>query len=80
MKTIEEVEAERSDLHEIRDVFTREEFEFFVSINAFIPDDGIGYYHDGNKETDISVWDGSVTPEEAKKYPYVCWYNKQEGK
>lgn len=42
----------------------------FSGFNTF---DGEGYYHDGEIETDICVWDDLSL---LKKYPYVCWYNK----
>ena len=42
-------------------------------INSY---DGIGFFHDGEKETNISVWDAPLTWEDVKDYPYVCWYNK----
>ena len=58
-------------------VFTSIEFAETVkrgSINCF---DGIGYFHDGTKETDYSVFDDDgdlVHP--AKSFPLVCWYPK----
>ena len=71
MKTIKEVRTEC----EYADVMTTEEFCQEITngyINSF---DGSGYFHDGEEETDISVWDRSLTWEDVKKYPYVCWYN-----
>lgn len=72
MKTIEEVKAERS----YGDVYTREDFERLVRVGWFVPSDGSGRYHDGENETNISVWDKSLTSNKIKKYPYVRWYNK----
>lgn len=72
MKTIEEVRAEC----EYGDVMTTKEFCQEVAdgcINSF---DGRGVFHDGEKETNVSVWDRSLTWNDIKKYPYVCWYNK----
>lgn len=74
MKTIEQVKAEM----EFGDVYTVAEFGSLVVrglINAF---DGIGYFHDGNKETNWCVW--SNYPENVlakiRECPYVTWYNK----
>lgn len=72
MKTIEQVRAEM----EFGDVFTKEEFGRLAGVGWFIPSDGTGRFHDGENETDVSVWDNSLTPEDVEKYPYVCWYNK----
>ena len=58
------------------DKYTREEFGRMIEEGLFIPYDGHGYFHDGEKETDISVWDTSLTPQDVEKYPYVIWYNK----
>ena len=72
MKTIEEVRTECK----YADVMTKEEFLQEVNngyINSF---DGDGCFHDGEKETNISVWDSSLTWDDVKNYPYVCWYNK----
>lgn len=44
--------------------------------NAVGSYDGIGYFHDGEKETNISVFDDSLTYGDVKDFPYVCWYNK----
>ena len=57
-------------------VYTIDEFEKIVDEGDIISYDGVGYFHDGINETDISVWDDNVSYEEARKYPYVCWYNK----
>lgn len=72
MKTIEQIKLEC----EYADVMTTKEFCQEVAdgcINSF---DGYGYFHDGEKRTKISVWDRSLTWDDIKKYPYVCWYNK----
>ena len=70
MKTLEEVRKEM----EWGDVYTLEDFAEIVNYGGFIPYDGIGYFHDGEKETEISVW-GDWKPEEVENFPYVCWYN-----
>lgn len=58
------------------DVYTLEEFRADVKHNSFNPYDGGGYLHDGEEETEISVWDINIFDEQWNKYPYVCWYNK----
>lgn len=55
---------------------TTKEFCQAVANGCFNSFDEDGYFHDGEKETDISVWDRSLTWDDIKKYPYVCWYNK----
>lgn len=72
MKSKEQVQKETK----YGDVYTLEEFIEYVEDGSFIPYDGVGYFHDGEKETDRCVWDDNVTVEEVKKYPYVCWYNR----
>ena len=72
MKTIEEVRAEC----EYGEVITTKEFCQEVANGFYNSFDGCGRFHDGEKETDISVWDRSLTWDDIKKYPYVCWYNK----
>lgn len=72
MKTIEEVRAEC----EYGRVMTTKEFCQEVAKGFYNSFDGCGVFHDGEKETDISVWDRSLTWDNIKKYPYVCWYNK----
>jgi hypothetical protein len=76
MKTKEEIKATER-VGEIRgDVFTLNEFLELIQDGMFIPYDGSGYFHDGEKETDRSVWAEDLSLMELKKYPYVCWYNK----
>jgi hypothetical protein len=72
MKTIEEVKAET----EYGEVMTTKEFAQAVKDEYFIPCDGIGYFHDGEKETRYSVWKHKITKRALEKYPYVIWYNK----
>jgi len=57
-------------------VYTLEEFAEEVDEGYINSNDGCGYFHDGDNETNISVWTEDLTLEEMKKYPYVCWYNK----
>ena len=71
MKTLKQVEAE-----EIADVYTLEEFIELLNEGYIIDYDGIGYFHNGENETNISVWDHNLTWDDVKNFPYVCWYNK----
>ncbi len=57
-------------------VFTLKEFETEIENNFINSYDGIGYFHDGENEIDISVWNKSLTWEDVKDFPYICWYNK----
>ena len=60
------------------DVFTTKEFQHYNETGSFIWYDGIGYFHDGEKETNEPVWDedGKFRKDLVEKYPFVCWYNK----
>lgn len=68
MKTLEEIKKEM----DFCDIYTTDEFIEEVILGNINELDGFGYFHDGEKETKISCWE----EQEAKKYPYVCWYNK----
>ena len=57
-------------------VFTLDEFFDKVEHGCFNSYDGLGYFHDGEVETDMCVWDNSLSWEDIKNMPYVCWYNK----
>lgn len=72
MKTIIEVQNK----NDICDVLTLEDFRNYVDNGFFTDYDGVGYLHNGNKETSISVWDINLFDAKYDKYPYVCWYNK----
>jgi len=73
MKTLKEVRKENPHCY----VFTTREFFNLVKDDLFNCYDGIGFYHDGENETDINIWGGKIiTWFRKKKYPYVCWYNK----
>jgi len=72
MKTVEEVRAECK----YGEVMTTKEFCQEVANGFYNSFDGCGRFHDGEKETNVSVWDRSLTWDDIKKYPYVCWYNK----
>lgn len=71
MKTIEQIQSET-----FGHVYTIEEFAQMVEDGLFIEYDGSGCFHDGEKETNISVWDDTLTWEDVKDYPYVIWYNR----
>ena len=76
MKTIEQIRKEIK----IGDVFTLEEFMEVAERGCINDYDGIGYFHDGEKETNIDVfgdiWDKFEVDDILEKYPYVIWYNK----
>ena len=69
------------DLDRIRkecgaDIFTLDAFCEAIENDMFNRHDGIGYFHNGEKETDISVWNNDLSYDDVRNYPYVCWYNK----
>lgn len=68
MKTLEEIKKEIK----FGNVYTTDEFIEDVNLGNINEFDGIGFFHDGEKETEISCWN----KQDADKYPYVCWYNK----
>ena len=72
MKTKEQVQAEIGGFGL---AFTIEDFADLVCDGYINEYDGIGYFHDGEKETNIYVFNPNLTIEEMKQYPYVCWYN-----
>lgn len=72
MKTVEEIEEENG----FRGVFESKNFLAYVQKGLFNEYDGGGYFHDGENETELSVFDRSVTEVTFDEYPYVCWYNK----
>lgn len=73
MKTKEQIEKEIG----FGDCFTVDEFAEYVTKGYFNRYDGVGYFHDGENETRISVWADVDTVFEARDtYPYVMWYNK----
>ena len=53
-----------------------EEFAECVERGDFNSFDGVGFFHDGEQETDKGVWDDDLTWDDVKDYPYVVWYNK----
>lgn len=59
-------------------VFDISEFARDVRHGYFTEYDGVGYFHDGEKETDENVFTdkGNFRKATAKKYKFVCWYNK----
>lgn len=82
MKTIEQVreETKLGDVF-IGEVFTLEEFMEEVDRGSITEYDGIGYFHDGEKETAISVFSPiwfkyNSVDEVIEQFPYVIWYNK----
>lgn len=61
---------------EYGDVYTIKEFRKMVIDGTVSTYDGFGYFHDGEKEVDLSVWDENLTAEDIEKYKFVIWYNK----
>ena len=58
-------------------VYTIEDFVELCDDGCITSYDGQGYFHDGDKKTDISVFDMTLKPEDVwGKYFYVVWYNK----
>ena len=74
MKTLEQVQKEEN----IGRVYATEDFKKSCKSGFFIPYDGCGHFHDGEKDTDVSVWDccGRFNWREGSKYPYVIWFNR----
>ena len=72
MKTLEQVKVEQK----FGEVFTVNEFAELYHEGYINEYDGIGYFHDGEKKTNISVWDATLPWYVIKNFPYVCWYNK----
>lgn len=73
MKSLEEIKNEMK----FGSVMTIKEFADDVKHGCIIDYDGTGYYHDGNEETKYHVnFDYKSIMSKAKKYPYVCWYNR----
>lgn len=72
MKTLEQVKVEQ----EFGEVFTVNEFAELYHEGYINEYDGIGYFHDGENQTKISVWDKNLTLDKIQNFPYVCWYNK----
>ena len=73
MKTKEQVQNEIGDSGT---VFTVDEFDDAVSEGGITSYDGFGYFHDGEKETDFSVFSPYTKYEDIKDMPYIIWYNK----
>lgn len=73
MKTKEQV---KNEIDDCGTVFTVAEFEKIVSHGCITNYDGFGYFHDGEKETEYSVFSPNTKYEDIKDMPYVIWYNK----
>lgn len=57
-------------------VYTLEEFCSLCEDGLITSYDGHGYFHNGEKETDVSVFSDADPEYVWKNYRYVCWYNK----
>lgn len=75
MKTKKQIAAEHSILNE-SSIYTLNEFMDLLDDGTITSYDGWGYFHDGENETRLNVWDNSLTWDDVKDFPYVCWYNK----
>lgn len=72
MKTIKQINNEV-----FGDCFSIKEFAECVKCKEFIPYDGYGFYHDGEKETEEMVsFNYKDILAHKNQYPYVIWYNK----
>lgn len=81
MKTKEQIQKEIEKEIPGVWVMTTEEFIKQNDAKCLIRYDGIGMFHDGENETEFSVWDdypaGLDNQEDViKAFPYVCWYNR----
>lgn len=72
MKTKEQIQKETTQGY----VFTSQDFWGCLLSWSFNEYDGNGYFHDGEAETALSVWDDEVNVDTFKEYPYVVWYNR----
>ncbi len=72
MKTLKEIQAKSYGF-----VLATVDFIAVVRNGTLNPYDGDGCFHDGEEESDISVWSvNKITPEFLEQYPFVVWYNK----
>lgn len=70
MKSIQQL---RSDyIH--GDVYSVNDFVQMIIDHRVSPHTGNGFFHDGEKETNVSVWDEGICLEDFSNYKYVCWY------
>lgn len=73
MKTVQKIQEEIPYAH----IISTEDFIEDVKAGLFTDWDGVGSFHDGEKETDIDVECNLMYLVSMKdKYPFVCWYNK----
>ena len=70
MKTLKQIRNENPYMN----VFYTIDFKVAVDYGEFSEYDGIGYFHNGEKQTNISVWNAGY--KDWEKYPYIIWYNK----
>lgn len=73
MKTIEQIQRESED----SDVYTIDHYIANVFNGLFTSWDGVGYLHNGEKETEIEAgFNLNRLNLARKRFPYVCWYGK----
>lgn len=70
------VESQSYKILDEKDIYTLNEFIDMVNKGSINSYDGNGFFHNGENETNISVWDNSLNWDDVKNFPYVCWYNK----
>lgn len=75
MKNRKDIEKETNG-----QIFTLDEFSNQIKNGTINLSEGIGYFHDGNKITQISVSDNQLKWDTTKKYPYICWYQERTNK
>lgn len=69
----------KEDIQKHSDSYVMEVSEFIelVKQGYFIDYDGIGYFHDGESETDVPArCDVRYLESYEDTYPYVCWYGR----
>lgn len=70
MKTKEEIQKECFGV-----AYTLNEFADLIDAGCINQYDGDGFFHDGEEQTNLSVFNILATWELIKDFPYVCWYN-----
>lgn len=74
-KIIKPISQVRQEIPEA-DVYTVNEFSDLIDCGGIGNYDGQGYFHNGENETVLSVWDDTISWEQVKNFPYICWYNR----
>lgn len=78
MKTLEQLIIEYGDNAR---VFNTDTFSDYIERGTFNRFNGVGFFHDGERCTNISIWDSEANlhfttwEDFIKTYPYVIWYD-----